>query len=70
MTKIPSVSKHDDARRRFGIEFESQKAMEHTRWRPGAEGEGVWVRVVGKRRKMTAEERKASIDWWNEQAVS
>jgi hypothetical protein len=44
--------------------------MEHTRWRPGAEGEGVWVRVVGKRRKMTAEERKASIDWWNEQAVS
>lgn len=44
--------------------------MEHTKWRPGAEGEGVWVRMVGTRRRLSPDERQASIAWWNEQAVS
>jgi hypothetical protein len=47
----------------------AMETMEHTKWREGAEGEGTWVRVTAKRRKLTQEEKRQAIAWWNEQAV-
>ena len=40
------------------------------RWRVGAEGEGEWARVTGRRRRLTPEERRAAGARWNEAAVS
>ncbi len=44
--------------------------QEHRRWRVGAEGEGEWARITGRRRRLTAEERRAAGARWSEAAVS
>ena len=44
--------------------------QEHRQWREGAEGEGEWAQVTGRRRRLTVEEKAAAAAAWNEAAVS
>ena len=56
--------------RRFGVEFEAELAEEeHTNWRVGAEGEGRWVQVTGRRRALTPEERRETLRYFSDAAV-